>query len=169
MTPVKFILSPYATLQKEAGNGFDGLYCIGNSLAAAGSRTDAKDALAQFAQCLRPGGRMFIQILNFPILRLDSPCIRGPRITHVDGTEYISVRHFVFRDDVVEVNKITLFKEDSWQFRAHIGRLYPITPEEMFAWCQESDLQIDELWGSYNREPFDVNSSVDLIVVATRM
>lgn len=166
-TPIEFVHSTYATLHEKIGGGFDGLYCIGNSLAAAGTADEVKQGLQQFAKCLRPGGRLFIQILNFPIMRSDTPCVRGPRVTNVDGTEYVSVRHFVFRGDFVEVNNITLWKDDGWQFRTHAGRLYPITPQELSEWCQQFGLCVDDLWGSYAREPFDVNRSTDLILVGT--
>jgi SAM-dependent methyltransferase len=167
-TPVEFVHSAYATLFEKVGGGFDGVYCIGNSLAASGTREDARGGLEQFAKCLRTGGRLFVQILNFPIMRLDRPCVRGPRITKVEGTEYVSVRHFVFRDDHVEVNNITLFQDDGWRYRAHTGRLYPITIAELGEWCGACELRIDETWGSYGREPFDPGVSVDLIIAATR-
>ena len=167
-TQVQFIHSTYATLYEKGGGGFDGLYCIGNSLAAAGTADEAMQAVRQCATCLRTGGRLFIQILNFPLMRLDTPCVRGPRITNVDSTEYVSVRHFVFKEDWVEVTNVTLWKEDGWQCRSHAGRLYPITPEELRQWCHRYGIHVDDMWGSYTREPFDVTCSNDLILVGTR-
>ncbi len=167
-TQVQLIHSTYATLYEKVGGGFDGLYCVGNSLAAAGTADEAMQAVRQFAACLRTGGRLFIQILNFPLMRSQTPCVRGPRITNVEGTEYVSVRHFVFRDDFVEVNNITLWKDVTWQFRAHAGRLYPITPEELHQWCHKYGIHVDGMWGSYAREAFDVTCSNDLILVGTR-
>ncbi len=67
---MEFALTPYATLHQKVGGDFDGVYCVGNSLAAAGSREGAREAMTQFAQCLRPGGRMFVQVLNFAAMRL---------------------------------------------------------------------------------------------------
>jgi SAM-dependent methyltransferase len=167
--PVPFVLTPYATLHDDAGGGYDGLYCIGNGLAAAETFEAASQAVAQFARCLRPGGRLVIQILNFHTMRDEAPCIRGPTVATVDGVEYVSVRHFQFSGDSVEVTRITLFKEMSWKCGTRIGTFCVISPTQLREWSNLAGLRIDETWGSYNREPFDVNRSTDLLVVATRV
>ena len=142
---------------------------MGNSLAAAGTKDGAVEALDQFGQCLRLGGRLFLQVLNFAAMRRQNPCVRGPRIAVVDGREYVSVRHFCFIEDRVEVTNITLWQDDGWQKHTHSGRLYPIEFHELRSFCETSSLRIDEVWGSYAREPFDPDSSVDLLIAATRL
>ena len=151
------------------GGGFDGLYCLGNSLAAAGTRAAVQDAVAQFGRCLRQGGRLFIQILNFSLMRTEEPCVRGPRIATVDGVEYVSVRQFHFVEDLVNVTNITLFNDSGWKYRAHTGVLYPVGIDELRAWCGSAGLRVDDLWGDYRREPFDAEQSADLLLTATRV
>lgn len=165
----RLVTGNYADLHARIGGGHDGLYCLGNALAAAGSRDAVRQAISQFSVCLRVGGRLFIQILNFEPMRRDVPCVRGPRITVVDGQEFISVRQFCFVQDVARVTNITLYKEgETWCQRAHCGTLYPAGLAELRDWLKQSSLRIDDLWGNYNRDSFDVDRSVDLIVVATR-
>lgn len=164
----RFEHTAYANLRGTCGSGFDSVYCIGNALAAAGSAAGVATAIEQFAACLRPGGRLFVQILNFAALRERVPCVLGPRVATVDGQEYVSVRHFQFHERSAQVTNITVWKSPEWQHRAHCGRLYPIERTELEALCARAGLRIDATWGSYAREPFDVRSSVDLIVVATR-
>lgn len=166
---VAFVLTPYATLHEKVGGGFDGVYCLGNALAAAGTRRAVSEALAQFAQCLRPGGRLFIQIVNFPLMRLEEPCVRGPRVAKVDGVEYVSIRHFVFVDDSINVTNVTLWRDSAWRYRTHTGTLYPVCLDQLSAWCRSFDLRIDETWGGYSREAFDADRSTDLLIVATRL
>ncbi len=165
---VRFVHARYDGLRSAGLAGFDGVYCIGNSLAAAGSAEGVATALAQFAAVLRPGGRMFVQVLNFDPMRRTAPCVQGPRVALVDGREYISVRQFHFVDDRVDVTNITIWNEDGWRQRSHTGRLYPVALDELRTWCDIAGLHIDHLWGSYNREAFALVKSVDLIVVATR-
>ncbi len=166
---VEFALTPYATLSETVGSGFDGVYCLGNSLAAAGTRDAVAQAIDQFSKCLRSGGRMFLQILNFAPMRSEVPCVRGPRVSNVDEREYVSVRLFAFEGDFVDVTNITIWHESGWQKRAHSGRLYPVELDELRAFCDSSGLRIDAEWGSYARDPFAVERSVDLIVAATRI
>lgn len=166
---IEFVQTPYATMHEALGGGFDGVYCLGNALAAAGTRPAVADAIEQFSRCLRPGGRLFLQVLNFALIRSDVPHVRGPRVANVDGREYISVRHFQFFDDHVQVTNVTLWHEGGWQQRSHVGRLYPVCLEELREFCGRSRLRVDDVWGSYARGPFDVGSSTDLLLVATRV
>ena len=165
---VKFVLTPYATLHEAVGGGFDGVYCLGNALAAAGTRDTVAEAVAQFARCLRRGGRLFLQVLNFIPMRSELPCVRGPRVLRADGREYVSIRHFHFADESVQVTNVTLWREDGWQYRAHTGTLYPVSLDELRAWCESSGLRIDAVWGGYAREPFKEDRSTDLLIVATK-
>ena len=86
----------------------------------------------------------------------------------VAGREYISVRHFQFLEDYVQITNITLWQDDGWHQRSHTGMLYPISLDELRAFCTKSHLRVDEVWGSYAREPFDEASSTDLLLIATR-
>lgn len=166
---VKFVCAPYASFLETLGGGFDGIYCLANSLAAAGTRDAVAQAIQQFAVCLRPGGRLFVQILNFAPMRNEVPCIRGPRVTNVDGCEYVSLRQFHFVENCCQVTNVTVWRQPGWRYHAQSRVLYPVSREELHAWCRESGLRIDAEWGSYVREPFDIHRSADLIVAATRM
>ncbi len=168
-TEIEFVQTLYADLPQRVAGGFDGVYCLGNALAAAGTREATAGALASFGRCLRPGGKLFCQILNFTPMRSETPCVRGPRVSSVDGREYVSVRQFHFVGESVQVTNITLWQDDGWKQRAHSGVLYPVTLDELHGWCPESQLRVDAVWGSYARETFDPQRSVDLLVVATRV
>ncbi len=165
---IRFVQSSYEDLFGEVGGGFDGLFCLGNALAASGSFDATEKALSQFAKCLRVGGRLFVQILNFGPMREENPCVRGPRVVTVDGVEYISTRQFTFLEDRAIVTNVTLWNDQGWRKRAHSGRLYPLMLDELRTICGRVDLHIDDVSGSYHRDPFDPEESVDLIFVATR-
>lgn len=166
---VRFVAANYAQLQASVGGGFDGLLCIGNALAAAGSRDAVREAIGQFAACLRVGGRLFLQVLNFPPMRRDRPCVRGPRTVTVDGVEYVSARHFHFGPDTVEVTNITMYRDKgAWRQHAHSGTLYPMDPGELDSFCAVAGLNVEEHWGGYGRERFDPATSSDLLLTARR-
>jgi len=166
---VQFVCTPYASLSEILGGGFDGIYCLANSLAAAGARDTVAQAIQQFAACLRIGGRLFVQILNFAPMRKEVPCIRGPRVTNVDGCEYVSLRQFHFVEDCCQVTNVTVWRQSAWRFHAQSRNLYPVNRDELRAWCRNHGLRIDAEWSSYARDPFDPDRSTDLIIAATRV
>lgn len=165
----RFVVASYHEAYRAAGGGFDGLYCLGNALAAAGSLDGVRVALSQLGECLRPGGKMFLQLLNFEPMRRQSPCVRGPRVATADGQEYVSSRVFDFHDDFVRVTNVTHWHDGEWHQRTHGGTLYAVSLDELRQACGEAKFRIDGTWGSYAREPFDLATSTDLIVAATRV
>lgn len=175
----EFVLSPFATLcdatahdaqlRENGGLEFDGLYCLGNSLASSGTRQAADEAIEQFARCLRPGGRLFIQVANFHRMRSEHPCVRGPRTAVVDGVERVSIRHFRFTSDSVEVTNITLWRDGAWRCQAYSKTLYPVALDDLEAWCGAKGLRIDSVWGDYACGAYVPDESVDLLIAATRV
>jgi len=165
---LRFAHASYSELSNVVGSGYDGLYCLGNSLAAAGSKEGVIAAVEQFAACLRPGGRLFVQILNFAPMRSESPCVRGPRVTTVDGLEYVSFRQFHFDATGADITNVTFYRDKSWHKRVGGGRLYTIGRDEFVDTCIRAGFTIDELWGDYQRNDFDIEASSDLILVGAR-
>jgi SAM-dependent methyltransferase len=151
----------------KAGGPFDGVYCLGNSLAAGGSAAAAEQAFSAMAEGLRPGGRFFVQILNFEKLRNENPRVRGPRVRREGSFEYVSNRVFHFDGNQVEITNITSWNDGGWKNFAQRGSLYAISREEIEQWCAAAGLVVDEMIGGYDRAAFDVDVSNDLIVVAT--
>lgn len=166
---VNWVVAPYGDIPQAVTPGFDGIYCLANALAAAATRAACAEAIGAFAGALRPGGRLFIQILNFRSMRNEQPCVRGPRIANRDGCEYVSVRHFTFTQGHCVVANITLWNDGVWRQRAHCGTLYPIDVDEIVHWCENSRLRVDALCGNYAKQTFDAARSTDLILMATRM
>ena len=158
----------FESLHESVTHFFDGVYCIGNSLAAAGSADAVRAAVGNFAAVLRPGGRLFVQIVNFARMRQEHPCVRGPRVSRVGGTEYVSFRVFHFEPESTAVVNITAWNDGEWRQRSHCGRLYPIEIEELERVLADAGMRVDAWYGDYQRRPFDRARSGDLIAVATR-
>ena len=165
---MNFVHGTYREMTNLVAGGFDGVYCLANSLAAAGERRACQEAVRNFATVLRAGGRLFVQILNFRAMRGETPCVRGPRVAVCDGVEYVSVRHFTFGVDTCRVTNVTTWKDGTWHQQAHGAVLFPVDVDDITQWCGEAGLGIDALYGSYAKEPFHTDRSVDLIVVATK-
>ncbi|MHC4066469.1 MAG: class I SAM-dependent methyltransferase [Planctomycetota bacterium] len=172
---VRFVCCPYARLAENLQPGLDGVYCLGNSLAAAGSAAEIELAIRNFATLLSAGGRLFVQVLNFPPLRDESPCVRGPRFVTVDGIEYVSVRTFHFVADPasgpqgrVEVTNVTLWRDAQWRQQSAVATLYPLTCDELTLWCRAAGLDVMHTFGGYDRARFDLATSSDLLLIAEK-
>ncbi len=165
---LRLVQGRYSSLPEITEGGFDGAYCVGNALAAAGDGASVREAVSGLSRSLRVGGRLFIQVVNFRGMRGEQPCVRGPRVAVHGGVEYVSVRCFHFEADHCRVTNVTLWKDGRWRQASHCGTLYPLELEKVRAWWAASGLAIDALYGSYGKEAFDVSRSGDLIVVATR-
>ena len=120
------------------------------------------EAVDQFRRYLRPRGRISLQVLNFPPMREELPCVHGPRVSTVGGREHVSVRQFHFGGDTVRVTGISVWNdqqagasEGGWKRRAHCGRLYTMTLDELEDWCAEGGLTIESACHSYAGEPLD--------------
>jgi len=156
-------------LAVKCPGGYDGLICLGNSLAASEEADAVRAALANFAQVLKPGGVLVLQVLNFPRLRREQPCVRGPRSIVRDGTEYLFLRVYHFEPQHVAVTSITIWKNgEGWQRELGAGRLYPIDPDELVAWLTGAGFELAGRFGAYDGSPFDPDASEDHIVVARR-
>lgn len=147
---------------------FGGLYCLGNSLAAAGTAERVEASIESFARSLAPGGRVFVQLLNFEKLRGEKPAVRGPRVRRDGDTEYLSSRVYAFCGSEVEVTNLTLWHDGQWRQVARSGSLYAVSVEDVERWFPAFGLRIDALYGSYALDAFDLERSGDLIVVATK-
>lgn len=148
---------------------FDGVYSLGNALASTANLDVAKRSVAGLANVLVPGGKLFIQILNFAKLRDEFPRVRGPRVRVHEGVEYLSSRTYAFVGDQVEVTNVTLWREgEAWRQHAHGGTLAAIAREQLADWCNAAGLTVGAEWGGYDRAAFDATTSNDLIVVATK-
>ena len=172
---VRFVCCPYGRLTDHLEPGFDGVYCLGNSLAAAASAEGVGLAIRNFAAMLRPEGRLFVQVLNFPPMRGQSPCVKGPRVVTVDGIEHVSIRTYHFHPDPaagpegrVEVVNTTLWNDGAWRRHSRSGNLYPLTSDELTEWCRAAGLEVSETYGAYDRTAFDPANSSDLLLIAQR-
>lgn len=165
---VAWVCTRYETLAESLNRSFDGVYCIGNSLAAAQTAEAVEQAIRNFAGVLRGGGRLFVQVLNFDAMRAQPVNVRGPRVHTVDGVEYVSYRHFHFEAARVVITNVTMWKDETWRHWTHSGCLYPVGREELQRWACDAGLRIDDFFSDYQRTPYDPQRDADLIVLATK-
>lgn len=169
---VRFVRAAYDELGRRVRGPFDGIYCLGNALASSGSDEAVRGALAGFARVLRPGGRLFVQIINFAEVRRTAShggYVRGPQIVRAGRREYLSFKVFHADEAKVTVTGLVLWREQRrWQRHVLQGHLAAVEQRPLAQWLRSAGFRVLGEYGSYAREPFDVRTSGDLIVVAER-
>ncbi len=190
--PVRFELASYAEMYDKVGGGFDGLYCLGNSLAAAGTRELVIDAIRHFARCLRPGGRFFLDCLNFtPMLPgfggmigvvgptafppsaapIPSPASKSepPASQPPPAQPPTSIGPgVVIGVGTSRIDGVSISETPSEAKPPKKGRLYPHNVYELREWLNAAGLRIDHEWGSFGREPYDISTSPDHLIAGTK-
>jgi len=169
---VRFKPASFQTLTKIVQSQFDGIYCLGNALAATGSEKAARASVRQFARALNPGGRLVLQVINFADIKrqiLHGGYTRGPQTAVIQGRTCLSMKVFGLLGAKVSLTRINLYREDDrWQKHISQVPLYPVELTMLIRWLNDAGLCPVAVLGSYAGERFDIRRSGDLIVVAER-
>lgn len=128
------------------------------------------EALEQFAKVLRPGGRFCFEVLNFaPMLG----AIKEEESAGTDEGQNVPAptdKGFLLDPERVRVTRIDCKTEEevSGRKEQRAGALYPVSHTAMNTWCAAAWLDINNRWGSFLRESFHPDTSIDLIVAGTK-
>lgn len=147
---------------------FDAVTCLGNSLALAGDRDLAERAVRNMVGALRPGGLLVLHILN--VWRLpDGPChwqkclrtvlAQGESLV-TKGVQRVGQRAFVHLV-VAPLEVPDQFESESVPFLA-------LEAEELGRLVEAAGAEGIGLYSNQRRQPYDRQSSVDLILVAKK-
>ncbi len=148
---------------------FDVLLCLGNSLPHLLTAKDLSRALADFAACLRPGGRLLIQNRNFDLVLDQHARWMGPELYSSTQGDWLFLRFYDFDPDgLITFNMLTLKRltQGQWEQKAHSTRLYPQRALELSAELQAAGFGDIQLYGGMAGGRFDPRSSGNLVVVA---
>jgi SAM-dependent methyltransferase len=148
---------------------FDVAICVGNSLGTLDTPADISRVLRAMVQSVRPGGVIVAQMLN--LLRFPEgtmtwqKCVRK-RDEQGDRILLKGIRRHgcVGTVDLVEVR----LTEDGANLSPRDSRLIGVGAAEMRSAATQAAAGRIELFGDYQREPFNAGKSVDLILVAGR-
>lgn len=170
---IAFCRSSFAALSRHVTGPFDGVYCLGNALAATGTARAARAAIVQFGRLVRRGGRLVLQVINFAEVRRTAHkggYVRGPQVARLGGVEYLSMKVFGLAGPHITLTRLILWKNgDQWQCDTSQARLLPIEAPQLLRWLGESGFRLVGKYGDYAGKPFDRTKSGDLIVVAERV
>jgi len=152
----RFHVLAFNELGKQFKSQADAVLCLGNSLAACGSRKVARNAMGNFARCLRPGGLLVIQMLDFAGMRARGDRFESPRSGAKDGTEYLLFKFFDLDAPlaVLNLNIFTRQPGQAWQWRVVSSKLYSPTATELRRLAREAGFGGITLYANHQFEPY---------------
>ncbi len=166
---VRFVQAGFGDLRDRVGDGFDVVTCLGNTLPHVLTREGLDTALRDIAAVLSPGGTLAIQQLNYDRILRERRRFLGVSSGVRGGVEHLFFRFYDFDGEQLTFNVVTFKKEGGkWGLQAGSTPLRAITRAELTEALSEAGLTGARWLGSYDGEPFDPESSGDLVVVARK-
>ena len=160
-----------AVFDEEDVFPFDAITCFGNSLPHLISREEIKEALADFAACLRPGGMLVLQNRNFDAVLAKRERWIGPQSYTEDGNDWLFLRFYDFDPDgLITFNIVRLKREagGEWKQALSTVRLYPLIKDELMNLLKETGFNEIRTFGMMKDIPFDPFTSENLVIAAIK-
>lgn len=160
-----------SAFQNESDFPFDALICFGNSLPHLTNRDDLKEALLDFAACLRPGGMLVLQNRNFDAVMALRERWIGPQSQRDGENEWLFLRFYDFEPDgLITFNIVRLKRHgsDPWTQAVSAVRLYPLLQQELLQLLDETGFGQVSSFGMLKDIPFDPLTSENLVISALK-
>jgi SAM-dependent methyltransferase len=170
-----FRVAPFGAISSTFSARFDAITCIGNSLPHLPDDNALLGCLSDFAALLRPDGILVIQNRNYDRLLRERQRF-APLSSRSDSEgESLFVRMTDFpppdsaRDDAIDFTIVTLRKQGgAWTQSVKSTPLRALRRAVLEVTLAEAGFSSVEVFGSYERIPFDAPGAGDLIIVARR-
>lgn len=169
--PVRFVVAGFGALAPAVGSGFDALLCLGNSLPHLLTEADLAVALQDFAACLRPGGLLCLQDLNYDRVLARREAWLPLQAHHEGGEERFFLRHYEFEADGLLTFQVVILRRHAtseWGQQVLATRLRPWRERELGLALEEAGFHRLQFWGDMQGAPFDPEESGNLVVTALR-
>lgn len=141
--------------------GFDLIFCIGNSLVHLEDQTEIEGFIKDAYDLLHTDGSLLVQIVNYD--RILSQKIGGlPTIDHNDLT---FERHYHIEEDSIDFH--TYLETEDGKVENH-QPLYPILSEDLLDAFEKAGFIGIQMFENFYGDSFDINTSMFLIVLATK-
>jgi glycine/sarcosine N-methyltransferase len=164
-----FIGAGFGELVAKIDGHFDAITCLGNTLPHILSRDALQDALADIADGLRPGGVFIVQQLNYDRIMSSRQRYLGLSAGERKGREILFLRFYDFGPELLTFNLVTInHGANGWTFSPHSTPLRPILRQELTDLLQAVGFDQIECFGDYERNPFVLPESNDLVLVARK-
>lgn len=162
---IKTVVSSFQELATKVDSGFDGVFCMGNSLPHLLTTEDIKTALDNFYQLLSKGGKLVLQILNYDKILSEHKKIQSVR--EIQGKTFI--RYYSYTESLLEFNIMTLDRTGS-NIEADVRSilLFPIKKELLESLLKDSKYININIYGSISMGQYNPRESNDIFIIAEK-
>jgi len=147
----------------ELSGTFYLIFCIGNSLVHLEHLQEIGQFLTSSKKKLRIGGKLILQLINFERI-LEKEIKSLPTITNEEKHLRFE-RFYNYLPHHHKVDFMTVLTLDGEVYENHVP-LFPIISAELIALLSSSGFTTVELYGSFNKDPYEPLESSALIIVA---
>ncbi|MDI6814357.1 MAG: class I SAM-dependent methyltransferase, partial [Desulfitobacteriaceae bacterium] len=150
---------------------FDAVLCLGNSLPHLLTEEALDEALADFYRLLRPKGAVLIQNRNFDQVMQNRQREMEPQSIREEGREWLFIRFYDFLENgLIRFNFLTLSRQadQPWKQDWQSSFLRPLLADELSKSLLLAGFPDIQLFGNLAGEPFNPQSSANLVVWARR-
>ncbi len=163
--PLEFSLAHFEKLPASFNGRFDLVVCLANSISGVGSSANLQMSLASFKRCLRPGGALVLQLLNFA-------AIKEGEIFPIRATRSGDILYHRFTERTGSVQQIHVIRTDLSQtppsyeiFRHSYGNF---TRPQLLAALKRTGFVKPIAFGKLDLSEKFRGSSRDLVLIANR-
>jgi SAM-dependent methyltransferase len=150
----------------ETSGIFQAAICVGNSLALAPDLQTARTAVTRMLAAVQPGGVVVVHVLNLWRLA-DGPCLWQKCVrTHEDHVPGVIVKGVHRHGTTGYVDLVVTRLAAEPAMRSESVRFLGFEAATLEQWASEAGADHVTVSGGYRDEPYDRDTSVDLIMVA---
>ncbi|MHB9031624.1 MAG: class I SAM-dependent methyltransferase [Anaerolineae bacterium] len=163
-------LAGFGDLRRHFSEPFDVLLCLGNSIPHVLDTSSLQRTVADMASVIRPGGVLLWQLRNFAHVLAVQERFMAPQGGGTLQDEWLFVRFYDFIPPRILFNMLKLRKEAGGKWRQQLEQtlLYPWVREEIEPVLLAGGWQPPSIYGNLKGEPFDKETSRDLVLVSRR-
>lgn len=151
------------------GEAFDAILVLGNVLPGFYGPNIMEAALLEMHKALAPGGVFCTQNLNYD-KRWREKTRTFPLLSGRDGeAEVILFKFADYGGGAIDFHANFIVREnpdEPWHLEMRTSKQRPVFQHDLENGCRLTGFKRLEKWGSYGGEPFDVNTSPDLLLAA---
>ncbi len=153
----------FQTIPKSFNQRFNSVISVGNTIAHINSR-QLNSAIKRMYQLLLPGGKIFLHILNYQMIKKENKRINN--IANRDGK--IIIRFYDFRKNDLDFNILSFPQNSPKEFQLATTKHYPHSAREIKSFLKEAGFIKIKLMKNFSGDKFNISDSKDLFIEASR-
>jgi len=162
---IDVVESNFEDLPRKQHKKFDAVLCMGNSLPHLLTRGELVSSLKSFSAVLRPGGFLFLQLLNYARILASKDRIQS--VKESGGVTF--VRSYEFHEKFVVFNILRLSTKNGQPVhQLDSVKLRPILKQELLSALEEAGFDDMRFHGSIALDDYHEERSKDLVVRALK-